>query len=295
MQDPNASRRFSISTENFPFECLSGDTILGRGGSGTVHRINGIVALKTPLNYTPGPDGVTPLLDEIQRTAENIAEEKTWYSILDSDPHPHILQSFMSTTEGIWLPQMPTDLKRCILASSSEQPIELRTKHRWTKEIAAAATFLESMRLAHCDIRPLNVFIDWRNHVKLGDFDTLSRYGEVPTLPVAPVWVWYDKCCGPKHDLFGIGDTLWELYTGQEYDWGTPEEPRFPPDTSGVQLGHVITKCWNSTYPSISDLAEEVGLHLPPVGVRYFCASHPSVSMAVVVIGGEDCKDSRRI
>ncbi|KAL9022952.1 MAG: hypothetical protein Q9196_007454, partial [Gyalolechia fulgens] len=88
----------------------------------------------------------------------------------------------------------------------------------------------------------------------------MSRYGEAPILGVAPDWVWYDECCGPKHDLFGIGNTLWELYTESEYDWGIPEEPRFPPDTNGVELGHVMTKCWNSSYSSVSDLAVEVEL-----------------------------------
>ncbi|KAL9006161.1 MAG: hypothetical protein Q9188_001087 [Gyalolechia gomerana] len=260
MQHPNSGRRLSnIAIVQFPFKCLSGDTTVGRGANGSVHRINDLVVLKTPVNYRPGRDGVTPLLDEIKYAEENIAEEKRWYSVLDADPQPHILQSFMSTAEGIFLPRMCTDLKQLILAAK-EHPIDLRAKYRWTKEIAAAAAFLESIKLAHCDIRPLNVFIDWSNRVKLGDFDTMSRYGETPTLPVAPDWVWYDTCCGPKHDLFGIGDTLWELYTETEYDWGTPEEPRFPPDTTGVVLGHVISKCWNSNYSSISELAKEVDL-----------------------------------
>ncbi|KAL8826081.1 MAG: hypothetical protein Q9170_007543 [Blastenia crenularia] len=122
------------------------------------------------------------------------------------------------------------------------------------------------MQLAHCDIRQLNILLDWDNHAKLADFDTISHYGEIPAIPVAPDWAWYDLCCGPRHDLFGIGDTLWELYTEKKYDWGTPEDPRFPPDTTGVQLGHVISKCWNSEYPSISDLAKEAEfLHLEMV------------------------------
>ncbi|KAI4184899.1 MAG: hypothetical protein L6R41_004452 [Letrouitia leprolyta] len=251
------SRLSEAAIVAFPFKCLSADTIVGQDANGSVHRINDFVVFKVPTNFRPGRDGVIPLQNEIQSAEENIAEEKKWYSILGSIPHPHILQSFMSTSEGIFLPLMCTTLKHYI-SMPGDRPCELRTKYRWTKEIASAAAFLESMQLAHCDFRPLNIFIDSDKHVKLGDFDTISRYGEVPTLDVAPDWVWYDPCCGPKHDLFGIGNTLWELYTGKEYQWGTPEEPRFPPETTGVELGHVISKCWNSEYVTISELVKEV-------------------------------------
>lgn len=259
MQDQCAGRRLSsVARTLFPFKCLSADTMLGMGGTASVHQINEFVVLKTPLKYTAGPDGVIPLLRESQEAEEYHAEEKQWYSILDAHPHPHILQSFLMTAEGIWLPRMRTDLEHRILEEAEGQPIDLRTKYRWTKELAAAAAFLESNQLAHCDIRPLNILLDTSDHVKLGDFDTISRYGEVPNLGVAPDWVWYDECCGPRHDLFGIGNTLWQLFTGREYQWGTPEEPRFPPDTTGIQLGSIISKCWNSKYSSISELVKEV-------------------------------------
>ncbi|KAL8832276.1 MAG: hypothetical protein Q9191_000375 [Dirinaria sp. TL-2023a] len=162
----------------------------------------------------------------------------------------------MSTAEGIFLPRMLTNLKDLIIAAKENQ-INLQVKYRWTKELAGAATSLESLKLAHCDIRPANTFIDCKEQVKLGDFDTLSRYGEVPVLNVAPAWVWYDTCCGPKHDLFGIGNTLWELFTGTEYDWGVSDDPRFVPSTTEVELGDIMSKCWTSSYESISDLAKE--------------------------------------
>ncbi|KAL9023349.1 MAG: hypothetical protein Q9196_007257, partial [Gyalolechia fulgens] len=109
-----------------PFSCLSADTIAGYGANGYVHRINDLVVLKAPINYESGnPDDIKRHLKEIRQAEENIADEKKWYTLLDADPQPHILQSFMSTVEGIFLPRMCTDLKRLILAAK-EHPIDLR-------------------------------------------------------------------------------------------------------------------------------------------------------------------------
>ena len=271
-----------MATTKEPFRCLSADTLLAVGGTGSVHRINEFVVLKTPTQY----DGVVdPFWSRMAEEAvEYVAEEKTWYSLLDATPHPHILQSFMSTVEGIFLPRMTMDLKYRIITATA-QPIDVRAKYRWIKELAAAAASLESLKLAHCDIRPGNVFIDEEEHVKLGDFESITRYGENPTLPVAPHWVWYDKCCGSKHDLFGIGNTIWELSTGVEYNWGTPEDPHFIPDTTGVDFGDVISRCWNFSYSTISDLAQEAEARYLEIAYGAFASVFRKIPFVLSLIG----------
>ncbi|KAL8948446.1 MAG: hypothetical protein Q9222_005366 [Ikaeria aurantiellina] len=242
----------------YPFPCLTADTLLGHGANCYVHRITDLVVLKVQSDHIPGPDGTVPRHLRNEDAGEQIVKEQEWFSIFNAAPHPNILQSFMSTPEGTFLPRMRTDLKQTIFTAKLEkQPIEMRLCYRWTKELAAAAAYLESIKLAHCDIKPLNVFIDQNDHVKLGDFDTMTRYGEYPEMSVAPPWIWHEESCSRKQDLFGIGDTLWELFTGNEYQWGVPEEPEFIPDTSDVELGDIISRCWHTTYPSISDLAKE--------------------------------------
>ena len=247
----------SSSSVKLPFHCLSSNTTAGYGGNSSVHYINHLIVLKVPLNYTPGPDGVIPLKERIQEAQENVAEEKKWYILLDEAPHPHRLQSFMSTVEGIWLPRMRTDMKHLIV-DEAQRPIDRKSKYRWMKELASAATSLECLRVAHCHIRPSNVFIDDSNHVKLGDFDIMSRYGEIPIIPTAPHWVWYDKCTGPRHDIFSMGNTIWELFTGREYEWGTPEKPCFIPHEADMELGDVILKCWKSEYLKVSALENDL-------------------------------------
>ncbi|KAL8708813.1 MAG: hypothetical protein Q9220_006374 [cf. Caloplaca sp. 1 TL-2023] len=241
-----------------PFGCLTAGTILGHGANCYVHGISKTVVFKVKSDYYRRPDGTIPQYLENEDAGDSIIKEQQWYSFLDTCPHPNLLQSFLSTPEGTFLPRMRTDMKQLIFdADWEDKPIEMKLRYRWTKELAAAAAYLESMELAHCDIRPLNVLIDWHGHVKLGDFDTVTRYGEYPEISGAPHWIFYEKKCSRRQDLFGMGDTLWELFTGGEYLWGVPEEPKFIPDTADVELGDIISKCWHTTYASIADLAKE--------------------------------------
>ncbi|KAL8742891.1 MAG: hypothetical protein Q9190_004698 [Brigantiaea leucoxantha] len=131
----------------------------------------------------------------------------------------------------------------------------MQTKFRWSMELASAVLSLEKLNLAHCDIKASNVLLDHQNSVKLADFDMMSRYGEVPTIS-HPDWVWYDACAGPKHDLFCVGGTLWLLFTGSEYEWGTPEEPSFIPSPEGFDCEDIILRCWKREYESAAQIRD---------------------------------------
>jgi serine/threonine protein kinase len=46
------------------------------------------------------------------------------------------------------------------------------------RHISAGTTWLEAIGLAHCDIRPANVFLDSQNNAKLADFDRSIKVGD---------------------------------------------------------------------------------------------------------------------
>ena len=256
-----------------PFKAVSDDTLLGRGGSSTVHKISDYIVLKTPHNYLVDPDGPQRWRDETEDAKVCLEQEKMWYQEFDKNPHPYRLQSFMATKEGIFLPRMQTTLKEVlngaaeplvikeVEAATANVTVSIDLKRRWAVEIASAAASLEALGLAQCDIKPRNVFIDSNQHTKLGDFDAVTRYGDWPPL-IPPDWIWYDTCTSAQHDLFPIGETLWELFNGKEYDWGTPEHKNSIPDTSGVECGNLIDRCWRRTYLSITELESDLRKHL---------------------------------
>ena len=242
-----------------PFRALSDSTFLGEGTNSTVHKINHRIVFKTPLVYIPDSDGPQHLLEETEDAERALKEEKEWYQDLDKKPHPHRLQSFMAIKEGLFLPKMQASLKD-ILLGIVQLAVSSDLKRRWAVEIASAAASLEALSLSHCDLKPRNLFIDECNHIKLGDFDAVTRYGEVPSL-FPPHWIWYDACTNAQHDLFKIGDTLWELFTGKEYDWGTPKKKNGIPATSGVECGELIDRCWRQSIPSVAALESDLKNH----------------------------------
>lgn len=247
--------RWPKSQAILPFHCLSDDNLLGQGGNSTVHRISDNVVLKTPHRYLVDADGPQHLIQRMEESQIAVEDEKFWYQVLDRDPHPNRVQSLMITKEGIFLPRLRTSLK-AVIAESAKSPIDKIAKYRWAMEIAAAVYSLEKLGLAHCDISPRNIFID-DGHIKLGDFDAMTRYGETPML-FPPDWIWYDRSTSAQHDLFNVGDTLWELFTGQEYDWGTPEAKNEIPDTAGVECGEIMGRCWRQGYVSAVDLKNDL-------------------------------------
>lgn len=245
-----------MSRHLFPFDCLSSDTLLGYGGVSTVHKISKDIVLKTTTLYSRAEDPKQSWHQVNARNQEAISDERNWYLLLDKHPHPNRLQSFISVKEGIFLPRMQTSLKDR-LASLDHDLVSLKAKYLWAKEVAAAVASLGELELSHNDIRAANFLLDDQGHIKLADFDNVSFYDAPPPIGTAPDWVWYSNQGGPKHDIFGVGNVLWELFTGAEYDWGDPDHPHFIPDTTDVEHGEIISKCWNRQYESVTELKRE--------------------------------------
>lgn len=153
---------------------------------------------------------------------------------------------------------------------------------QWAVELSNAAAWLESLGLAHNDIRPPNLLLDGEKHLKLAAFDSVSKIGEEAE-GSAPPWARVlgpeagEKngtygLCGPSTEQFPIGSVLYYMTRGYEpYDnvsFGkrhgrtVVEKLRrmeFPKLDNG-KLDHVIEKCWKGDFQSIRDLALETEL-----------------------------------
>jgi serine/threonine protein kinase len=65
---------------------------------------------------------------------------------------------------------------------------------RWMTELSNATTWLESLRYAHGDIRPLNLLLDSKDHLKLADFDNTAIVSTTSEVGIAP----YARVLGNK-------------------------------------------------------------------------------------------------
>ncbi|KAM3516464.1 hypothetical protein NHJ13051_009889 [Beauveria bassiana] len=51
---------------------------------------------------------------------------------------------------------------------------------QWATELAGAIAWLESLGVAHGDLRPDNILLDRHDHIKLADFDSVAKMGSEP-------------------------------------------------------------------------------------------------------------------
>lgn len=169
------------------------------------------------------------------------------------------------------------------------EPLNLRKE--WMHDLTQAVAFLESLNLAHGDLRPENILLD-RDRLKLSDFDCTAEMG-------AP----YEACIEPygrllnasethlgtkgtggplssRTEQFALGSLFYFINYGFEVygDRCLSEDPRergpalmrlmqnmeFPPLYGDDQLiNQIIDKCWHNKYATVADLAQELKEKLP--------------------------------
>lgn len=116
--------------------------------------------------------------------------EHAIYDILEtSTPCPYVIQSFLRTPEANFRPHLSGGTLDGRLRRSQNREVNtvttvLRTEdrrlaERWTAELSAAVAWLESLDLAHGDLRPTNVLVDADDHLKLTDFGSAKPIGSV--------------------------------------------------------------------------------------------------------------------
>ncbi|EFE39694.1 hypothetical protein TRV_05586 [Trichophyton verrucosum HKI 0517] len=204
---------------------------------------------------------------------EQFQKELKIYEILSQRPTcPSIVQCFFYTDNGIFLEYMRVE---------KLEPLRLRKE--WMNDLAQAVAFLESLNLAHGDLRPENILID-RDRLKLSDFDCTAEFGTDFETCMAPYGRILNSneqdqgSCGGsgflgcRTEQFALGSLYYFINYGFEVydDQCLTEDPKehgrkvvellqnmeFPKlDGDDPLIDEIINKCWHNGYATIADLA----------------------------------------
>ena len=160
------------------------------------------------------------------------------------------------------------------------EPLPLRKE--WMNDLAQAVAFLESLHLAHGDLRPENILLD-RNQLKLADFDCTAEIGSDFEACMAP----YGRILngnesdqgrrgtsgflGPRTEQFALGSLYYLINYGFEVygDRCLTDDPKehgpklvdllqdmhFPKLDGDPLIDDIIDKCWHNKYATIVELA----------------------------------------
>ncbi|KAK4149899.1 hypothetical protein C8A00DRAFT_46586 [Chaetomidium leptoderma] len=247
------------------FNPFRGTVYLNRGGYGHIFQL-----ADTAIVVKIAHRIINSNADEEATAAENLEilrRERALYEALATKlPHPNIVQYFLSTDIAIFMKFEPDTLERR-LSRRFATPIPEERQFCWIKEIASAASWLESLDYFHGDLRPENILLDETEHVKVCDFGRAQKRGckvEVATYPFYRPGK--NAVAGPAHEQFAIGSCIYTIRTGEvPYgQWETPEDfkkmcealvrGKYPPTGDDGVLGHIVSSCWHSSYDSMADV-----------------------------------------
>ncbi|KAK3688046.1 hypothetical protein B0T22DRAFT_535295 [Podospora appendiculata] len=224
------------------FNPFRGTEYLTRGGYGHIFRLAIDTAVVVKIAHRIVGTGTTA--GDEPRAAEALEilrRKRTVHEALDArqPPHPNIVEYFLSTDIAIFIKFEPETVERRP-SRRFATPITEARQFLWIKEMASAASWLESLDYFHGDLRPENMLLDEAEHVKV--------------------------VAGPEHEQFAIGSCIYTIRTGEvPYgQWETPEEfktmydalvqGQYPSTKDDGILGYVISSCWHSSYSSVAEV-----------------------------------------
>lgn len=167
------------------------------------------------------------------------------------------------------------------------EPLPLRKE--WMNDLAQAVAFLESLNLAHGDLRPENILLD-RNRLKLSDFDCTAEIGTDFEACVAPYGRVLNSdgpegrrgssgVLGPRTEQFALGSLYYLINYGFEVygDRCLTEDPKkhgrkvvdllqnmeFPKLDGDPLIDGIIKNCWHNNYATVAELAAYTETLLP--------------------------------
>ncbi|KAJ5609913.1 hypothetical protein N7528_009179 [Penicillium herquei] len=226
---------------------------------------------------------------------EQFLKELEIYQIFSQNPPcPSIVQCFYFSESGFFLEYM-RDMSlayriqnnhirepqtRIVTSVKKYEPLKLRLE--WMNDLAQAVSFLESLNLAHGDLRPENVLLD-RDQLKLSDFDCTAQIGTRLEASMGTYGRFLNDeesdqgecgtlgCLGPRTEQFALGSLFYlinygfEIYgdcclTDDPYDHGPRvaellQDKKFPKLDGIPLIDNIIEKCWHNRYLKVSELA----------------------------------------
>lgn len=258
---------------------------LSWGANCYVYEVNPLIVVKIPKSGT--------------EEREQFRKEIKIFEILSCyPPCPQLISCFLHTDDGIFLEYMRdvclswriqqnhTRNPETMQVTSVERLEPLSLRATWMNDLAQGVAFLESLGLAHGDLRPENVLLD-RNRLKLADFDCTATVGSEFEACIAP-WgrVLGSEAgarsgqageLGPRTEQFALGSLYYlinygfEVYddclfgddpTGKEHGpvvVDLLQKMIFPELNREAAIDSIIRKCWHGEYQSIAELVEDTG------------------------------------
>ncbi|EEP79066.1 predicted protein [Uncinocarpus reesii 1704] len=166
--------------------------------------------------------------------------------------------------------------------TSVEKSEPLHLRKTWMNDLSHGFTFLESLNLAHGDLRPENVLLD-RNRLKLSDFDSTAEIGSEFEACIAPygrllcseggAYQGTAGFLGPRTEQFALGSLFYLINYGFEVygDQCFGDDPSgkehgpvvldllqkmiFPELNREPEIDSIIRRCWYGEYKTVAELA----------------------------------------
>ncbi|KAL4939669.1 hypothetical protein BDV06DRAFT_214091 [Aspergillus oleicola] len=216
--------------------------------------------------YEVNPHIVVKVPQSGECEEEQFQNEVRIYDILSKYPAcPYLIDCFHYCENGIFLEYM-----KGIIQQNHTKDLEAEGPHRSVNlkvnryEPLPFPAFLESIGLAHGDLRPENVLIDGDN-IELSDFDIAGEIG-------TPLKYMYgDRILGENY--YDAGQKLEELLRTKQ----------FPELNRDLAIDTVIYMCWHNRYKTIAQLAAHTESLLATYFKNNFGADRPATNEVVTV------------
>lgn len=216
------------------------------------------------------PEGIAAI--SFKAGDQRLRIEQDVFSVLQESPSPFIVQCFLSRTDITFMPFISSkNLHNRIDMGCAPGPIL-----SWMFQLSGAIAALETIGLAHGDIKPQNVLVDDREQLTLVDLDhTLPigsdlNVGEEPyvrahTLAENDGGGVYGRA-GPDTEQFALGSMFWYITRGKElyaeldgFDRVNRLVRRHFPDLSSDDpIDKLIGNCWSGKFERMADLLREI-------------------------------------
>lgn len=177
-----------------------------------------------------------------------------------------------------------------LIVTKVEKLESLPLRKKWMIDLAQAIAFLESLNLAHGDLRPENILLD-RDRLKVADFNYTAEIGTEFKACMAPYGRRLNggepdqgRCgspgfLGPRTEQFALGSIFYLINYGFEVygDRSLAENPKeherkvadllqhmeFPKLNGEPLIDFIIDGCWHNKYATVTDLAAFTETLLP--------------------------------